>query len=235
MTPHNKANKEDIAKIVIMPGDPMRAKFITENYLENYKLVNDVRGMLAYTGTYKGKRITVMASGMGIPSMGIYSYELFKFYDVDVIIRVGTMGSYSPNLNLFDVVLTSESYSDSTYALTQNGYDKNVINPSNEINNTIKNTALKLGINLTEGRVYSSEVFYKENENYQEMYDKYNCLGVEMESFSLFHNAGVLGKKAACILTVSDSFVLKCETTSEEREKSLRQMIELCLESILNI
>lgn len=235
MTPHNRAQKDDIAKIVIMPGDPMRAKYITENYLDNYRLVNDVRGMLAYTGTYKGKEITVMASGMGIPSMGIYSYELFKFYDVDVIIRIGTMGAYSPNLNLFDVVLNTEAYSDSTYALTQSGYNKNVITPSIELNNKIKSTAERMGINVTEGRIYSSEVFYKENENYQEMYDNYGCLGVEMESFSLFHNANVLGKKAACILTVSDSFVLKKETTSEEREKSLKQMIELCLETIVNI
>ncbi len=235
MTPHNRAQKDDIAKIVIMPGDPMRAKYITENYLDNYRLVNDVRGMLAYTGTYKGKEITVMASGMGIPSMGIYSYELFKFYDVDVIIRIGTMGAYSPNLNLFDVVLNTEAYSDSTYALIQSGYNKNVITPSIELNNKIKSTAERMGINVTEGRIYSSEVFYKENENYQEMYDNYGCLGVEMESFSLFHNANVLGKKAACILTVSDSFVLKKETTSEEREKSLKQMIELCLETIVNI
>ena len=172
MTPHNEAKKEDIAKVVIMPGDPMRAKYIAEKYLSNYRLVNDVRGMLAYTGVYKGKEVTVMASGMGIPSMGIYSYELFKYYDVDVIIRVGTMGAYSPNLKLFDVVLNTEAYSDSTFALAQNGYDKNVISPSTELNELVKSTANNLGIKITEGRIYSSEVFYKENDNFKEIYEK---------------------------------------------------------------
>ena len=235
MTPHNEAKKEDIAKIVIMPGDPMRAKYIAENYLDNYRLVNDVRGMFAFTGTYKGKEITVMASGMGIPSMGIYSYELYKYYDVDVIIRVGTMGAYSPNLKLFDVVLNNEAYSDSTFALAQNGYDKNVISPSIELNELIKNTASNLGIKITEGRIYSSEVFYKENDNFKEIYEKYGCLGVEMESFALFHNANALGKKAACILTVSDSFIFEKKITSEERETSLKQVIELSLEAACNI
>ena len=235
MTPHNEAKKEDIAKIVIMPGDPKRAQYIAQTYLTDYRCVNEVRGMLAFTGKYKDKEVTVMASGMGIPSMGIYSYELYKFYDVDAIIRIGTMGAYSPDLKLFDVVLNTEAYSDSTFAKTQNGYDKDTILSSKELNDAIKSTANRLGINVTEGRIYSSEVFYKENDNYQEIFNQYGCLGVEMESFALFHNANVLGKKAACILTVSDSFVLKQETTSEEREKSLDTTITLCLESIEKI
>lgn len=232
MTPHIEAKDGEIAKIVVMPGDPNRAKYIAENYLSDYKCVNRVRGMLAFTGYYNGIEITVMASGMGIPSMGIYSYELYKFYGVEQIIRIGTMGAYSPDLKLFDVVLNTEAYSDSTFAFTQNGYDKNVIESDEDTNNNIRSTAHKLNIPITEGRIYSTEVFYKENENYQDIYNTYGCLGVEMESFALFHNAKALGKKAACILTVSDSFVSKEETTSEEREKSLGQMITLCLESL---
>jgi len=232
VTPHIEAKDGEIAKIVVMPGDPNRAKYIAENYLSDYKCVNRVRGMLAFTGYYNGIEITVMASGMGIPSMGIYSYELYKFYGVEQIIRIGTMGAYSPDLKLFDVVLNTEAYSDSTFAFTQNGYDKNVIESDEDTNNNIRSTAHKLNIPITEGRIYSTEVFYKENENYQDIYNTYGCLGVEMESFALFHNAKALGKKAACILTVSDSFVSKEETTSEEREKSLGQMITLCLESL---
>ena len=232
MTPHIEAKDGEIAKIVVMPGDPNRAKYIAENYLSDYKCVNRVRGMLAFTGYYNGIEITVMASGMGIPSMGIYSYELYKFYGVEQIIRIGTMGAYSPDLKLFDVVLNTEAYSDSTFAFTQNGYDKSVIESDEDTNNNIRSAAHKLNIPITEGRIYSTEVFYKENENYQDIYNTYGCLGVEMESFALFHNAKALGKKAACILTVSDSFVSKEETTSEEIEKSLGQMITLCLESL---
>ena len=137
MTPHIEAKKEDIASIVIMPGDPLRAKYIAENYLTDYMLVNDVRNMLAYTGYYKGKRVTVMASGMGNPSMGIYSYELFKFYDVDTIIRVGSCGAYTKNLNLYDLILVEESYSDSNYAFVQNGFKDKIITSSSELNEVI--------------------------------------------------------------------------------------------------
>lgn len=232
MTPHNEAKLGEIAKNVIMPGDPLRAKMIAEKYLENYKLVSSVRNIYAYTGTYKGKEVTVMASGMGMPSMGIYSYELFKFYDVDSIIRVGSVGAYSPELNLYDVVLASESYSDSSFAKVQNGYDKDINYPSKELNEKIKNIADKLNIQIHEGRIYSGDVFYKSDENYKTMYEEKKCLGVEMESFALFHNASVLGKKAACLLTVSNSFVTNSETTSEEREKSFNEMIELALETV---
>lgn len=232
MTPHNEAKLGEIAKNVIMPGDPLRAKMIAEKYLENYKLVSSVRNIYAFTGTYKGKEVTVMASGMGMPSMGIYSYELFKFYDVDSIIRVGSVGAYSPELKLYDVVLASESYSDSSFAKVQNGYDKDINYPSKELNEKIKNIADKLNIQIHEGRIYSGDVFYKSDENYKTMYEEKKCLGVEMESFALFHNASVLGKKAACLLTVSNSFVTNSETTSEEREKSFNEMIELALEIV---
>ncbi len=232
MTAHNEAKMGEIAKTVIMPGDPLRAKMIAETYLENYRLVNSVRNIYAYTGTYKGKEVTIMASGMGMPSMGIYSYELFKFYDVDNIIRVGSMGAYAPELKLYDVVLANEIYSDSNFAKVQNGYDKMYNYPSMELNEKIIKSAMELNIPLHQGRIYSGDVFYKDDENYKEMYDKYKCLGVEMEGFALFHNASVLGKKAACLLTVSNSFVTNEETTSEERQKAFNNMIEIALNTL---
>ena len=233
MTPHNEAKKEDIAKIVLMPGDPLRAKFIAENYLENYKVVNKVRGMLTYTGFYKGKRVTVMPSGMGMPSMGIYSYELFKFYDVDAIIRIGSAGSYTDKLKIFDLVLLDGAYSESTFAQTQGGENNHILHGDEELNNHIKETAKKLGIKINYNTIHSSDVFYKENDNFKELNKKYGCVGVEMESFALFHNAKVLGKKAACIVTITDSLISHEATTHEERQKCLIQMIKLALESVI--
>lgn len=233
MTPHIEAKKEDIAKTVIMPGDPLRAKMIAETFLDNPRLINKVRNILGYTGTYKGKEVTVMASGMGMPSIGIYSYELFKFYDVDNIIRVGTAGAYTKDLNLYDIILVNASYSDSTYAKVQNGSEDTLINASSNLNFYLQDAASRLNIPLTIANIYSTDVFYKENDNYLELYHKYGCLACEMESFALFHNAKVLGKKAACLLTVSDNLETKEETTSEERQNSFKQMIEVALESIL--
>ena len=232
MTPHNEAEKNQIAKTVIMPGDPLRAKYIAENFLSDYKLVNTVRNMYAYTGKYNGKEVTVMASGMGMPSIGIYSYELFKFYDVDEIIRVGSAGSYTKDLNLYDVVLVNACYSESSYAKTQNGCEDNMMYASDSLNFYIKQAATENNIPITIANVHSSDVFYKENNNYKELYEKYGCMCVEMESFALFHNAKVLGKKAACILTISDSLVTKEETTAEERQKSFNKMIELALKTL---
>ena len=232
MTPHNEAKKEDIAKTVLMPGDPLRAKFIAETFLEDYKLVNTVRNIFAYTGTYKGKKVTVMASGMGMPSIGIYSYELFKFYDVDTIIRIGSAGAYTDELNLYDVVLVDGSYSESTFAKTQAGEERNILYGNKEINEHIKEVAKRMNIDLHFHNIHSSDVFYKENDNFRELFDKYGCYAVEMESFALFHNANVLGKKAACLLTISDNLVTHAETTSEERQNSFKQMLELALESI---
>ena len=232
MTPHNEANVGDIAKTVIMPGDPLRAKYIAETYLEDYKLVNSVRNIYAYTGYYNGKEVTVMASGMGMPSMGIYSYELFKFYDVDTIIRVGSAGAYTKDLNLYDVVLVNGAYSESSYAKVQNGCTDNMMYADKNLNFFIKKTAEENNIPITISNIHSSDVFYQEDNNFKELYDKYGCMCVEMESFALFHNANVLNKKAACILTISDSLVTKEETTSEERQKSFSTMIELALKSI---
>ena len=233
-TPHNKAEKGQIAKTVIMPGDPRRSKFITDTFLENPVLVNDVRGVQGYTGTYQGKPVTVMASGMGMASIGIYSYELYKFYDVENIIRVGSAGSYIPELKLFDVVLASGAWSESTFALTQSG-DTDEIQPSSEpLNENIRKSAAAQGIKLYEGIVHSSDVFYRESSDYlKDVVDKHHCCCVEMESFALFHNARVLGKNAACILTISDSFVAPEVTTPEQRQKNFTDMMKIALGTIL--
>lgn len=235
MTPHNRANIREIAKTVIMPGDPIRAKVMTERFLENYKLVNDVRGMYAYTGTYKGVPVTIMASGMGMPSMGIYSYELFKFYDVDNIIRVGSAGAYTDELNLYDIVLANSAYSESTFGLVQNNETRDILESSNKINEVIRSTALESNIKIIEGTLHSSDVFYKENNKFRELYDKYKCLACEMESFALFHNANTLGKNATCLVTISDNLVTHEETTSEERQNSFDQMFVLALESVIKL
>ncbi len=232
-TPHNQAKKGDIAKKVLMPGDPLRAKFIAETFLENGILVNEVRNMLAYTGTYKGKPVTVMASGMGMPSMGIYSYELFSQYDVEQIIRIGSAGAYVAELKLRDIVLAESVWSESSFARTQNGYDKDVILPDKELNDKILNTAREAGIALTQTRVHSSDVFYCESnmDDYREINRKHQCTCVDMESFALFHNANVLHKQAACLLTISDSFPLNEKVTAEERQTAFTDMMKIALEA----
>ncbi len=235
MTAHIEAKKEDIAENVIMPGDPLRAKFIAETYLENPQLVNQIRGMLAYTGTYKGKRVTVMGSGMGMPSIGIYSYELYQYYGVKNIIRVGTAGAYTKDSQLYDLLLVQKCFSESSYGKTQNGSEDNIKEANFALNFSIQKTAEELGKHLTIATIHSSDVFYKEKDNYEELYQKYGCLACEMESFALFHNAEVLGKRAACILTIANSLVTQEETTSEEREKSFNGMIELALETVLRL
>lgn len=232
-TPHNEAKKGEIAKTVLMPGDPLRAKFIANKWLQNFKLVNQVRNMYAYTGTYKGKELTVMASGMGMPSMGIYSYELYKEYDVDKIIRIGSAGSYTDLLKLFDIVLTEKVWSGSAYAKTQSGFEGNFLFPEKKLNDTIKKMSEVLEIPIVRACVHSTDAFYHEPEadDYTKIRDIYGCQCVEMESFALFHNARVLGKQAACILTISDSLVTKEQTTAKERQLSFEKMIMLALES----
>lgn len=232
-TPHNEALKEDISKTVIMPGDPMRAKYIAENYLSDYKLVNKVRGMYAYTGYYKNKRVTVMAHGMGNPSVGIYSYELYKFYDVDNIIRVGSAGATTNMLPLKSIVLAEKSYSKSSYALVQNDTDKKVLSSSEILNDKIIKTAKDLNINVLKSIVYNSDVFYNETENPSVLFKEYGCTAIEMETFALFHNANVLGKNAACLLTISDNLVTKESLSSIDRQTGFDEMIKLALESVL--
>lgn len=232
-TPHNEAKKEDIAKTVIMPGDPLRAKYIAENFLDSYKLVNSVRGMYAYTGYYKGKKITVMAHGMGNPSIGIYSYELFKFYDVDNIIRVGSAGSINNNVSLRSVVLTSKSYSLSNYAKILDNDDSKVMESSAYLNKQIKEAANFNNIDLICSNVYCSDTYYNETEKPQDLYDKYDCSLIEMETFALFKNAKYLNKNASCILTVSNSLITGDELSSLERQNGFNEMIKLALESTL--
>lgn len=233
MTAHNEAKINEIAKTVLMPGDPLRAKYIAENFLDNYKLVNKVRGIYAYTGNYKGKQLTIMASGMGMPSIGIYSYELFKFYNVENIIRIGSAGSYVEDLNVKDLVLVDKSYSDSSYAYVQSGYSSNNIESNKEINDIIETTSKELNIKIKKENIYSSDVFYHDKTD--DFVQKNDLKAVEMESFALFHNAKVLNKKAACILTISDSFITKQEMSSEERQNSLNEMITLALESAIKL
>ncbi len=232
-TPHNQAQKGEIAKNVLMPGDPLRAKFIAETFLENAKLVNQVRNAFAYTGTYKGKEVTVMASGMGMPSIGIYSYELFSQYDVEQIIRVGSAGAYAEDLKLKDVVLADSAWSESSFARTQNGYEKDITLPNKELNEKILKAAEELHIPVKTARIHSSDVFYCEDnvDDYKEINRKHQCACVEMESFALFHNANVLGKKAACLLTISDSFTTGEKTTAEERQTSFTDMMKVALEA----
>ncbi len=230
-TPHIEVkNKEEIAKTVLMPGDPLRAKFVADTFLENVKQFNRVRNVFGYTGTYKGRRISVMASGMGMPSIGIYSYELFKFYDVENIIRIGSCGGYTSNLKLYDVILAKDAWSESSYAKVQGGYHSDIIEATPELNERLKKYAKELDIPIHIERIHSSDVFYRENfEEYKEIYEKHGCAAVEMEAFALFHNAKILGKKAACLLTVSDNLETKEETTSEERQNAFTNMMKIAL------
>lgn len=232
-TPHNSAEKGQFAKTVLMPGDPLRAKFIAETFLENPTLVTSVRNVYGYTGTYQGTPVSVMASGMGMPSIGIYSYELYKFYDVETIIRIGSAGAYSPELKLLDVVIASGAYSESSFAKTQNGIEeRDTLLPSSEVNQYLLDSANALQIPVKQGIIHSSDVFYRENSDYLSIVrDEKHCLAVEMESYALFHNANVLNKKAACILTISDSFVFPEQTTPEQREKSFTDMMKIALEA----
>lgn len=232
-TPHNQAETGQIAKTVLMPGDPLRAKFIAETFLENPVQFNTVRNMFGYTGTYKGKQVSVMGSGMGMPSIGIYSYELYKFYGVENIIRIGSAGAYSNAVEIYDVVLAESAYSESSFAHTQNGYDSPIIYPSKELNEKLKEAGKKLNIPLVESRIHSSDVFYREagKDFIKDIVEKHGCIAVEMESFALFHNANVLGKKAACLITISDSLVEDKATTAQERQTSFTKMMEIALEA----
>lgn len=235
MTPHNEAKKGDFAKVVLMSGDPLRAKYIADNFLDNVRLVNSVRGMYAYTGTYKGKKISVMGHGMGIPSVGIYSHELFNFYDVDCIIRMGSCGGYIDKLDLKDIIVVNSVYSESTFAKVYSGYTDPIISANNSCNNTILETAKNLNLSVIDGNVHCSDVFYSETTNFNELYEKYGCVGVEMESFGLFATANNLGKKASCILSVSDSLVKPEQLSPEERQTALVDIIRLGLESAIKL
>ena len=235
-TAHIESKLEDIAPIVLMPGDPLRAKYIAEKFLEDAKLINTVRNMFGYTGTYKGKRVTVFASGMGIPSIGIYSYELYKFYNVEKIIRIGTCGSFDENIKLLDVILSTGAYCKSHFDELLDGVDIDFIQSSDEINRSIMNTAKVKNIDLKVGKTITSDVFdlyCDSKEKFRDNFPDMNFLGVEMEAFGLFYIAKKLEREASCLMTVVDSLFDKRSLSSEEREKSLDEMITLALESII--
>ena len=235
MTVHIESKLEEIAKTVLMPGDPKRSEYIAKKYLKDYKLVNDVRGITAYTGYYKDKLVTIFPSGMGIPSMGIYSYELFKEYGVENIIRIGSCGGYSNGLKLKDLILVTGSYSESTYAIYLDGYDKKMVYPSEELNNVIVNTANEIDKKLVKGNIYCSDVFYEKDYDFHERARDLSVLGIEMETFALFNNARKFNKGASALLTVSDLFGSDEKMSSEEREKELNDMIVLALETSLKL
>lgn len=231
-TPHITAKKEDFAKTVLMPGDPLRAKYIAEHYLENAVLVNNVRGVNGYTGYYKGKKVSVMASGMGQPSIGIYSYELFNFYDVDAIIRIGSCGSMDKDLHIKDIIIAMGACSNGNYA---NQYklpgtfapiaDFDLVKKAAQICEEKK-------LNYKVGNILSSDTFYDDSNSTLD-WVKMGVLGVEMESAALYCNAARAGKKALCICTVSDSLVNdEKDTTAQERETSFTNMMEVALELI---
>ena len=232
MTPHIEAKDGEIAKIVIMPGDPLRCKMIAETYLTDYKLVNQIRNQLAYTGYYKGKRVTIFSSGMGNPSMGIYSHELFEQYGVEEIIRVGTCGSLKKELGLYEVVLVDNTYSYSNYLKELSDQLRKTLSSSEDLNDKIRIAAKDLGISMHYGNVFCTDTFYN-HADIELLTTRYQCIATEMETFALFANAINLNKKAAAILTVSDNLITHEETTAEERQNSFNKMIELALESIL--
>ena len=232
MTPHINAPEGAFAKTVLMPGDPLRAKFIADTFLTDAQLVTSVRNVLGFTGYYKGQRVSVMASGMGIPSIGIYSHELYTEYGVENIIRIGSAGSYVSRLNVMDVVMTEAAYSDSTYALMTNGCTDHTIKPSPVINAMLTQKAQELGIDLKPCIVHSADAFYSD-EAWQDIAARTGSECVEMESFGLFHNANMLGKRAACLLTISDSFVSHVVLSAEDRQNNFRTMMQLALETAI--
>lgn len=239
MTPHNEAKVGDIAKYVIMAGDPLRVKLIAEKYLTDYKLVNSIRGMYCYTGKYKGKTISVMAHGMGMPSMGIYSYELFHYYGVEAIIRVGSCGALVNKLNLRDLLLVQKSYTEGNYAYSFDNEPVHIAESSKEINEIIENQAKEDNVECIKVDTLCNDCFdpyLSDKDAISKRAPKdMELAAAEMEAFSLFYNAKRENKKAACLLTVVDVPKEAKGFTAEAREKSLTQMIELALNSIVRI
>ena len=231
-------NKSDIAKLVLMPGDPLRAKYIAENFLEYARLVTSVRNMLGYTGTYKGVSITVMGSGMGMPSMGIYAFELFHFFDVQKIIRIGTCGAVNKKANINDCILSDYIYSESNFAYTYNDYKEKIVKADPILNEKVLEVAKELGLSnfLHKGMLTTMDVFgpYIDFDRVLDRIPKeYEVLGEEMEAFALVHIANSMNKSATAIATVVDSKFSDVVLTIEERQNSLNNMIKLALEAII--
>lgn len=235
MSIHIESKKEDIADVVVMSGDPLRAKYIAENFLDEYKMVNNVRSMLGFTGYYKGKRVTIFSHGMGIPSIGIYAYELFKFYDVKKIIRVGTCGTINKDVKLRDVILATSAYSLSTFPLLFDKDTNKEYASSTKLNEVIINTAKKHDIELKVGKIITSDVFdpYVDEDKFLSNFPNDNFLGSEMEAFGLFYLAQKLKRDASCLITVVDSKYDKKALSSEDRQMTLNDMITVALESLL--
>ncbi len=229
-TPHNQAAPREIAKTVLMPGDPLRAKFIAEHYLENVSCFNSVRNMLGYTGQYKGKTISVMGSGMGIPSIGIYSHELYAFYDVDTIIRIGTCGGISKDVKLLDLIFAQGACTDSNFASQFELPGTYSAISDFDLCLRAVQEAKKRNLRYHVGNVIASDFFYHADDNAHEKWARVGCLGVEMESYALFLNAAYHHKKAFTILTVSDHLLTHEECSARQREQGLTDMIELALE-----
>lgn len=233
-TPHLQGNKGDYAPVVLMPGDPLRAKFIAETYLENVTCVNEIRGMLGFTGTYQGVPVSVQGSGMGQPSIGIYSYELFNFFDVQSIIRIGTAGGIAEEVQLRDVILAQGACSNSGYAAQYRLPGTYAPIASFRLLKAAADTAETLGIPVKVGNLLSSDLFYDDANSLAE-WQKMHVLGVEMESAALYMNAVRAGKEALCICTVSDCPLREEFTTSEERQTGFTKMMELALETVKNL
>ena len=231
-TPHNQAKLGDIAKTVLMPGDPLRAKFIAEKYLTDVRLVNTVRNMFAYTGKYKGKEVTIMGGGMGQPSVAIYSYELYIFYGVEQIIRIGTCGSYQPEAKVFDVIIAQGSSTNSSFAYQYRLDGSFSALADYDLLERAVNEARRQKVRFHVGNILSSDIFYGTDVDLWKKWAALGILGVEMESYALYSNAAYLHKKALAILTVSDSFISHEETTPLQREQSFGKMAEIALELI---
>ncbi len=235
MSIHISAKPGEIAPIVLLPGDPLRAKHIAESNLEDFRLVSSTRNIFFFTGTYRGVRLTIGASGMGCPSIGIYSYELYNEYGVDCIIRVGTCGAYLTEIDLFDLINVKKAFSESTYAKCAFHYEEDHFEWQGKAFDIINETAKELNMKLLEGNIHSGDPFYRVDSEPPIIATRNNCLAAEMEAFALFANAKYFRKTAATLLTVSDIIPARKMISAEERERSLGPMMKLALESVVRI
>lgn len=235
MSIHISAKPGEIEKIVLLAGDPLRAKYIADNFLQNVNLVSSTRNIYFFTGIYKDKPLTVGASGMGCPSIGIYSFELFTEYEADCIIRIGTCGAYTKKMKLFDLINAESACSESTYAECAFGYKKDSFKHRGNAFDIINVTAKESDLEIKAGPIHSGDVFYRAEKDKPAIVKKYKCLAAEMEAFALFANARYLKKSAATILTVSDIIPTHEKISADEREKALLPMINLALESVIKM
>lgn len=234
-TPHNEAKKGDFAKTVLMPGDPLRAKFIAETFLKNSRLVNNIRGIQGYTGEYNGIPVSVMASGMGMPSIGIYSYELYNFYGVENIIRIGSAGALSPALDLYDIVAAMGACTNSNFAAQYQLNGTFAPIASYKLLTAFSDTCKEQNIDVKVGNVLSSDVFYSADNECNSKWQSMGVLAVEMEAAALYMNALRAGKNALAVCTISDCPFKGTETTAQEREKSFTKMMEAALITAMRI